>query len=90
MTDFRDPPRLFELEETPTELRSWLDRAHHDILSATQIEQVVQAVESLVGTAAPSGPGPTGSALPVAPAPAVGSGSARWTRRCWTAPTTPV
>ena len=47
MTAFKDPPRLFEADEAPPELRTWLERAHHDAPSAAEVAQVVRAVEDL-------------------------------------------
>jgi hypothetical protein len=46
MKEMENPPRLFEAEEAPAELRDWLRRAQGDVLSSAEAEQLVQLVES--------------------------------------------
>ena len=52
MRDVDNPPRLFESEEAPAELRTWLCQAHEDVLSIAETEQLVHAVEARVNTQA--------------------------------------
>jgi hypothetical protein len=59
MITSKDPPRLFESEEVPVELRSWLDQAHHDTSSPVEIERIIRTVERLASTAAGAGSGIT-------------------------------
>jgi hypothetical protein len=49
-----DPPRLFEAEEAPAELRAWLSRAQQDVSSPAEVEQLVRSAEShLLAAAVP-------------------------------------
>ena len=54
MRDMEDPPRLFEAEEAPAELRAWLSRAQQDVSSPAEVEQLVRSAEShLLAAAVP-------------------------------------
>ncbi len=45
MKDFDEPRRLFESEEAPAQLRTWLARAHEDVPSSAAVEELVRGVE---------------------------------------------
>lgn len=52
MTDqYADPPRMFETEAVPRELRQWLTLANEDGLSASQLDRLVSSFEQRLQTA---------------------------------------
>jgi hypothetical protein len=65
MNLFQDPPRLREIEDTPQQLRNWLQNARQDEQSIGEIEWLTQVVDGLGGTSQ-SGFYPGSAALPQA------------------------
>jgi hypothetical protein len=62
MKDSDEPRRLFESDDAPAELRTWLDRAHDDVPSDAAVEQLVHAVEQRAAArSTPPAPGRRGS-----------------------------
>lgn len=72
MNGFEDPPRLFEADDAPAELRSLLTEAQVDGLGLDATARVASGVEAqLIGPAGPSGLDGAGS-----PAPGTSAGGA--------------
>ena len=54
MKDFDEPCRLFESEEAPAQLRTWLARAHEDVLSSAAVEELVRGVVRRANSPSPA------------------------------------
>jgi len=54
MKDFDEPCRLFECEEVPAQLRTWLARAHGDVLSSAAVEELVRGVVRRANSPSPA------------------------------------